>query len=274
MTSDDRWPVPAAAPSAESRPALAQHSLASSIEALDDFAAVVDQSSNAQLQTALRHARIAAVRSARTRKAAALASEQEEAPLAAPVITAASIIESPSEATPALPSFAQTPAPVRRDRMPGRWLVAALILGAALLVLQWMRHERDALVAREPSLQPALEVLCKVTACQLSALRQISAITIDGAAFAHDKAGDGYRLDFTLRNSAATPLAMPAVELSLLDTQERPVVRRVLMPADFGAPAVLAAKAERAASLPLALTGPDAATLPPVAGYRVVAFYP
>ncbi|MEO5738320.1 MAG: DUF3426 domain-containing protein, partial [Variovorax sp.] len=74
--------------------------------------------------------------------------------------------------------------------------------------------------------------------------------------------------------AVAMPLAMPAVELSLLDTQERPVVRRVLMPSDFGAPPVLAAKAERTASLPLALTGLDSAALQPVAGYRVVAFYP
>ena len=67
---------------------------------------------------------------------------------------------------------------------------------------------------------------------------------------------------------------MPAVELSLLDTQERAVVRRVLLPAEFGAPAVLPARAERAASLPLALTGAEAAALPPVAGYRRRAFYP
>ncbi|RYF44065.1 MAG: DUF3426 domain-containing protein, partial [Comamonadaceae bacterium] len=84
----------------------------------------------------------------------------------------------------------------------------------------------------------------------------------------------GYRLSFTLRNAAGLPLAMPAVELTLLDTQEQAVVRRVLLPAEFGAPAVLAARADRAASLPLALTGAEAASLPPIAGYRVVAFYP
>jgi hypothetical protein len=67
---------------------------------------------------------------------------------------------------------------------------------------------------------------------------------------------------------------MPAIELSLLDTQERAVVRRVLMPAEFGAPSVLPARAERAASLPLALSGPEAAALPPVAGFHLLAFYP
>jgi hypothetical protein len=62
--------------------------------------------------------------------------------------------------------------------------------------------------------------------------------------------------------------------LSLLDTQERAVVRRVLMPADFGAPAVLPARAERAASMSLSLSGPEAAAMPPVAGFRVEALYP
>ena len=48
----------------------------------------------------------------------------------------------------------------------------------------------------------------------------------------------------------------------------------VLMPADYGAPAVLPARADRAASLPLVLSASEAAALPPIAGYRVEAFYP
>ncbi|MEJ8854610.1 zinc-ribbon and DUF3426 domain-containing protein [Variovorax robiniae] len=288
LDADDPWPAPSSAPPrvespaialpGEPMPVLAQHSLSSSIEALDDFSAFVDESSNAQLQKALRLARVEAVRNARARRAAAAivpeAQDAHDAPLPAPVVTAASIIEAPAESSAALPPFAQAPVAARGERTPGRRIVIVLVFLVVLLALQWARHERDALVAREPSLRPALEGLCKLTGCEISALRQIAAITIDGASFARDKTGDGYRLDFTLRSSATTPLAMPAVELSLLDTQERTLVRRVLMPADFGAPAVLGPKAERSASLPLALTGPDAADLSPVAGYRVVAFYP
>ena len=79
---------------------------------------------------------------------------------------------------------------------------------------------------------------------------------------------------FTVRNGATLPLAMPAVELSLLDTQERAVVRRVLMPSEFGAPAVLPARAERSAALALRLSGAEAASMPPVAGFRIEALYP
>lgn len=156
-----------------------------------------------------------------------------------------------------------------------RWLWLLAVLAVLLLFVQVLRHERDGIVARQPNLRPAFAVLCRAAACELAALRQIGDIVIEGAAFARERTGNNdYRLSFTLRNGAAVPLAMPAIELSLLDTQERAVVRRVLMAADYGAPAVLAARSDQAASLPLSLSATEAATLPPIAGYRVEAFYP
>jgi predicted Zn finger-like uncharacterized protein len=156
-----------------------------------------------------------------------------------------------------------------------RWLWVLAALAVLLLAVQVLRHERDGIVARQPNLRPALAALCGFTGCELTALRQIGDVVIEGAAFAREKTGNNdYRLSFTLRNGAAVPLAMPAVELSLLDTQERAVVRRVLTATDYGAPAVLPARADHTASLPLALSATEAATLPPIAGYRVEAFYP
>ena len=286
VMADEPWPTPSAATAspAEPVPVLARSSLASSVEALDDFSAVVEQAADAQLQKALRRTRIDAVRRARARKAAELPAAPSTEPLPPeqtssvqmPVVSAASAgetrIEELQRSEPSLTE--STAAAPSRGTKTGRATAIAVVVCALLLVLQVLRHERDTIVARQPSWRPVLEAICGVTGCELSALRQIGAITIDGAAFAREKSGDGYRLNFTLRNAVAIPLAMPAVELSLLDTQERPVVRRVLMPSDFGAPPVLAAKAERTASLPLALTGLDSAALQPVAGYRVVAFYP
>lgn len=282
VLADEPWPSRSEQP-VEPMPVLAQASLDSSVEALDDFSAVVDQAASAQLEKALRRARIEAVRSARARRAAqqhearSASSEPESASM--PVVSSASAVE-PATAQPfALPAprMATTArwVPPVLDRKRKRVVVfIAIGLAILLLVLQVVRQERDAIAAQHPSWQPVLQALCRVTGCELAALRRIGDITIDGAAFARDKAGDGYRLGFTLRNGAGVPLAMPSVELSLLDTQERTVVRRVLAPAEFGAPAVLAARSERSASLPLVLTGPEAAALPPVAGYRVVAFYP
>ncbi|BEP63465.1 hypothetical protein GmRootV213_40190 [Variovorax sp. V213] len=156
-----------------------------------------------------------------------------------------------------------------------RWLWILAVLAVLLLAVQVLRHERDGIVARQPNLRPALAALCGLTGCELTALRQIGDIVIEGAAFAREKTGNSdYRLSFTLRNGATVPLAMPAVELSLLDSQERAVLRRVLTATDYGAPAVLPPRSDQAASLPLALSATEAATLPPIAGYRVEAFYP
>ena len=215
----------------------------------------------------------ARIEPAREPSAGAVAAKE---PAVAPVVQAASEGEFVPEAPPAEPSFLQAATARTHGRGPrGRaGLSIGVLLLAALLAFQVLRHERDGIAARQPGLRPLLTGLCAVTGCRLAALQRIGDITIDGAAFSREKGGDGYRLNFTLRNAANVPLAMPAVELSLLDTQEQVVVRRVLLPTEFGAPAVLAAHAERSASLPLTLSGAEVAALPPIAGYRVVAFYP
>lgn len=235
--------------------------------------AAEDDTGNAQLQKALRRARAKSAKIARAKARG----EERAARESAPVVLAASEPEPAVEPARRSARFSGGAAEGSAFWLrPGvrRSLIVAAVLAALLLLVQVLHQERDLIAARQPALRPALVALCSLTGCELSALRQIGDITIDGASFAREKSGDAYRLSFTLRNAAAVPLAMPAVELSLLDMQERAVVRRVLMPAEFGAPSVLAARAERAASLPLALTGPEAAALPPIAGYRVLAFYP
>jgi predicted Zn finger-like uncharacterized protein len=177
------------------------------------------------------------------------------------------------------PSFVNDGVVQGGRRRGAAWLVmmaAALVLLCVALLGQAVYQERDRIAARQPSLQPALASMCRWLGCAISPLRRIDDIKVDGASFArkNGEGGEGYSFSFTLRNMAGLPLAMPAVELSLLDSQERPIVRRVLMPAEFGAPAVLPARSERSASLSLGLTGPEAASFPPVIGFRVETFYP
>jgi hypothetical protein len=225
-----------------------------------------------QLQKALRRARAKSAKIARAKARG----EERAARESAPVVLAASEPEPMADTPRRLPRFVTAGEGAAFWQRAGvqRAMVWVAALAAVLLVVQVLHQERDLIAARQPSMRPVLAALCGLTGCELSALRQIGDITIDGASFAREKSGDAYRLNFTLRNAAAVPLAMPAVELSLLDTQERAVVRRVLLPSEFGAPAVLPARAERTASLPLALGGPEAAALPPVAGFHLLAFYP
>ncbi|MDM0122482.1 DUF3426 domain-containing protein [Variovorax arabinosiphilus] len=236
--------------------------------------AAVPDTDDAQFQKALRRARVKSAKIARSR-----AKARDSQP-AAVVMTASEPVEPPPAASELPVAAARRrvsragDVPHRRGFRPGwpwRMLSVVALLG---LVAQMLYQERSAIVARQPSWRPAFASACEVLGCQLAALQRIADITIDGASFVREKGGEGYQLSFTLRNRADLPLAMPAVELSLIDLQERTVVRRVLRPADYGAPAVIAARGERTALLPMALVGGDAAALPRVAGFHLDAFYP
>ncbi|MBS0453683.1 MAG: DUF3426 domain-containing protein [Proteobacteria bacterium] len=248
-------------------------------------ASPIEEAVNAQVQKALRRERVKALRLERAQKKELERAQQDgaakdEAPAHedAPAPEAqAALPETPLLEAPSAPaSFVDDPADgaVRPNRTRKILLALACVLALLVLLLQVAREERNSLAAREPRLRPALEALCGWTGCQVSALRQINSITIEGASFSREKEGEGYRLVFALRNGARVPLAMPSIELTLLDTQERALVRRVLSPAQFGAGPVLGPGAESSTSLPVQLSGSEAAGLGPVAGYNLVAFYP
>ncbi|UUZ78486.1 DUF3426 domain-containing protein [Polaromonas sp. P1(28)-13] len=130
-----------------------------------------------------------------------------------------------------------------------------------------------------------LQALCGQLHCEIRPPRHIDSLVIDSSSF--NKIGaDAYRLSFTLKNTGGIPLEIPSVEVTLTDTQDRAVLRRVLVPAQFGAgTAILAARSELAGVVSMKVSGDGNRTVssPPssepsaplrVAGYRVLAFYP
>lgn len=189
--------------------------------------------------------------------------------------------------TPAEVSFvrdARRQAFWRRPFMRTVLVLLALFL-MALLALQWVVQQRDKLAVFEPQLKPALQILCEAMACDVGPVRQIEAIVIESSSF--NKLGDSvYRLTFSIKNTAATAVAMPSLEVTLTDTQDQAVIRRVLSPAEFGvASGLLEASAEFSGALALQLTPLESAreassapagasTARRVAGYRLLAFYP
>lgn len=116
-------------------------------------------------------------------------------------------------------------------------LVAVCLGLLAALAGQVAVHERNRLAAMEPRLRPALLALCESLACALAPqLRQISDVVIDSSSF-NKARGDSYVLAITMKSRATLPLEMPAVELTLTDAQDQPVLRRVLHALrDVGAP--------------------------------------
>ena len=156
------------------------------------------------------------------------------------------------------------------------WVRVALVLTSLcllmVLALQVVVHQRDRIAAMVSDARPALAAVCSVVGCRVSALRQIDSIVIDSSTFSKLR-GDAYRLSLTIKNNAAIELAMPALELTLTDSQDQPAMRRVFLPAEFGATSnVLAAGTEWAGAVVLNVRPGGSADQ--IAGYRILVFYP
>ena len=148
-------------------------------------------------------------------------------------------------------------------------LVVVLMLSVLVLAVQMAVQERDRVAAMDARTRPWLLKLCEVFRCEIAPPRQISDVVIDSSSF-NKARGDSYQLTLAMKSTATMPVAMPAVELTLTDAQDQPVLRRVLLPADMAAPAELAARGEWATSISVIVTTGGAR----VAGYRLLAFYP
>jgi hypothetical protein len=113
--------------------------------------------------------------------------------------------------------------------------------------------------------------MCELLRCTVGAPRQIEAIVIESSGFNRVR-NDTYRLAFTLRNTAPVQVAVPAMELTITDSQDQTIARRVLTPAELGAAdGVIPAAGEWSRSVGVLLGATGGAR---VAGYRLLAFYP
>jgi predicted Zn finger-like uncharacterized protein len=148
--------------------------------------------------------------------------------------------------------------------------VAALALALGL-VSQVAVHQRDALVARYPALGPVLSALCQPLSCELGPVHRIESVVIDSSTLVR-RLGSFYSFDLVLRNSAPIPVAVPALELSLTDTRDAVIVRRVFLREELpGAPQVLPPQGNLSLSLRLSIAEQGTSSM---SGYRALVFYP
>jgi hypothetical protein len=177
--------------------------------------------------------------------------------------------------------FGDTPEPgfVRQARRMAFWqsastraaLALASVLLAVLLGLQWAVHERDRLAAQYPATVPWLVSLCRPLACQLGPVRQIESVVIDSSNLVR-RLGNFHAFDLVLKNSANVPVAVPALELSLTDTRDTVVSRRVFLPEEWpGSPTLLPANGTLSVSLRLSIADSGVSSM---TGYRALVFYP
>lgn len=112
-----------------------------------------------------------------------------------------------------------------------RTLSALLLL---LLLLQGLYFMRTSLAANYPHTKPFFLALCKPLHCELSLPHDITQLTIDDADIQEHKERQGV-LTFSsvLMNHGAVVQAYPKVELTLTNTADEAVLRKILNPADY-----------------------------------------
>lgn len=161
-----------------------------------------------------------------------------------------------------------------------RSLLAMLLGLIAVLAFQVVLDQRNQLAARHPSLQSALAGFCTLLGCVIEPVKQLDALKIESSSFQkiqESAQGDTFTLKVTLKNNATQPLAAPALELTLTDANDRPVMRRVLLASELGFQGkTLAAQSEwhGALSIFVASNLLQQREQALVTGYRVLVFYP
>lgn len=147
---------------------------------------------------------------------------------------------------------------------PSRLWALALLL---IFVGQSLWIGRHVMLARWPIMEAPAHALCDAISCEIAFLQDVHGMVIDSSSFTERQGA--YELTWAIRNSAEQTLAMTALELTVQDIQGNPVVRRVLTPADVGAPKVLSPGQVWSGQLIVRVDSDVTVT-----GYRLLSFYP
>lgn len=178
----------------------------------------------------------------------------------------------PAEDDP-LPEFLEDEPP--RPRYAVAWGFAALVALAAL-VGQLAYQYRTELATLAPQLRPLLAEGCQFVGCEVRLPHRPELLSIESSDLQADpRRASLIVLNAVIRNRAPFAQELPALELTLTDDNERPVVRRVLRPEDYLPARALESRAQGLA--------PGAETVLRVhfdtagvaaTGYRLYLFYP
>jgi predicted Zn finger-like uncharacterized protein len=123
----------------------------------------------------------------------------------------------------------------RQERM-GRTQRMLMAAGAVVLLLVLLAQAvlgfRNTLAAQHPGLKPGLAGACAVLGCRVELPAQAENLVIETGELA-TLGPNTYALNTLLRNQGSLVLAWPSIELELTDANDKPVLRRVLAPADY-----------------------------------------
>jgi predicted Zn finger-like uncharacterized protein len=177
--------------------------------------------------------------------------------------------ESLTDYDPSLDTLLAAEAPRRR------W---PWVLGATLALLgigaQAGYHFRAEIAVLAPQAKPAMQALCAALGCDLPLPRKSDLMGIETSDLHPEPSNPGQlQLVATLKNRAPFAQEYPHLELTLTDTTDKAVVRRVLAPADYlPQTRPVAAGFAAGSDLPVSLTL-EVRNAAPI-GYRLYVFYP
>ena len=174
-----------------------------------------------------------------------------------------------SEAADWSETFPAAPPPPRR----WPWVIGSLLAFAAL-GLQALMAFRVELAVLWPQTKPALVALCQVAGCEVGLPTKVGMVGIE-ASDLHPDSGHPGRLALaaTLKNRAPFAQQFPHLELTLTDTADQAIARKVLAPADYLPPATPLA-AGMAPNADIVLTVGVEPRDMAASGYRLYLFYP
>jgi predicted Zn finger-like uncharacterized protein len=170
-----------------------------------------------------------------------------------------------------LPAFMAEEEPSRRAAF--AWGALA-VLAALVFAAQAAHHYRSDIAAQLPGSRELLAAACRPVGCQVLLPRRTELMNIESSDLQADARGEGVIvLNALLKNRASVAQEYPALELTLTDESERPVLRRVLMPRDYlGAGRAVEQGIGAGAEVALRLYLDTARVR--AAGYRLYLFYP
>lgn len=197
--------------------------------------------------------------------------ESAAEPSGSPEPPSAEFEEAPD--TQAAPSeFDAAPAarPAGRSRV---WLAGSVLLVLVLLAQIAMQFRGD-IALLFPETGTVFREICEILGCEVPLPRHADLIGIESSDLQADPSNPSVMvLTAMLRNRAMFPQSHPALELTLTDSQDQPVARRVLAPRDYlGQGASL--DAGFPASSELAVKVFLEASSLKATGYRLYLFYP
>jgi hypothetical protein len=102
-----------------------------------------------------------------------------------------------------------------------------LLLGISVQLLYW---QRDAL-ASQPATRPLAEQLCRLFACQLPAMRDVSAIRLlQRSVYSHPNVSNALIIRLSMSNEASFAQPYPTLAIRMTDRQGRTVAARDFKP--------------------------------------------